>query len=116
MNTSTSCKRSLTLISDLGLKPNDLTEIINIFNKNPNVIKAVVFGSRAKGDYKIYSDVDIAIYGAVDINEIEKIICDLDDLPLIYKFDVVARGLIKNRALCEHIDRVGVTIYERSIV
>jgi len=84
-----------------------------VFAHTPSIQKAVLFGSRANGDHTPYSDVDIVLYGNVDFLEVENIICDLDDLPLIYKFDVVAYNLVKNAALREHIDRVGVVIYER---
>jgi len=85
-----------------------------VFANNPSIQKAVVFGSRAKGNHTPYSDVDIALYGDIDLLEVENVSCDLDDLPLIYKFDVIAYSLVKNAALREHIDRVGVTIYEKN--
>lgn len=85
-----------------------------VFANNPSIQKAVVFGSRAKGNHTPYSDVDIALYGDIDLLEVENVSCDLDDLPLIYKFDVIAYSLVKNAALREHIDRVGVVIYEKN--
>ena len=49
-------------------------------------------------------------------SDVENIICDLDELPLIYKFDVVAHELIKSPALHQHIDRAGVIVYEKESV
>lgn len=94
---------------DLGKK----SAISAVFKNNASIQKAVVFGSRAKGNHAPYSDVDIALYGDIGLLEVENVSCDLDDLPFIYKFDVVAYNLIKNTALREHIDRVGVVIYEK---
>ncbi len=41
----------------------------------------------------------------------ESIAAELDDLPLPYRYDVKAFHLIKLRPLCEHIERVGITVY-----
>ena len=101
-------------MTDLGLKDEDLRAIVNVFKNNPSIFRAVIFGSRAKGNYSRYSDVDIALYGNLSVLEVESIICDLDELPLIYKFDVVAFESVKNPMLREHIGRVGVVIYERT--
>jgi len=95
----------------LGLE--NISAISAIFENTPAIEKAVVFGSRAKGSYTQYSDVDIALYGDIDFMEVENVCCCLDELPIIYKFDVIAYNLAKNAALKEHIDRVGVVIYER---
>jgi len=95
----------------LGLE--NISVIAAVFENTPAIEKAAVFGSRAKGSHTQYSDVDIALYGDMDFMEVENVRCRLDELPLIYKFDVVACNLIKNAALREHIDRVGVVIYEK---
>jgi len=84
-----------------------------VFESNPSIQKAVVFGSRAKGSHSPCSDVDIALYGNLDFLEVERIVCELDDLPTICKFDVVAYENVNNAALREHIDRVGRVVYEK---
>lgn len=48
---------------NLGLKDFDLEYIGKVLKKFSEIDKAVAFGSRAKGNYKTGSDVDIAIYG-----------------------------------------------------
>lgn len=87
--------------------------IISVLKNTPSIHKAVIFGSRAKGDHKFYSDIDIALYGDLDLFEVERIACDLDELPLIYTFDVVAYNLLENPALKAHIDRIGRVIYKK---
>ena len=84
-----------------------------VFAQNPAITKAVVFGSRAKGNHTERSDVDIALFGDVDFLGVERIAGTLDDLPFIQKFDVVAYNLVGNATLREHIDRIGIAIYER---
>jgi len=77
------------------------------------VTGAVLFGSRAKGNFSEFSDIDIALHGDFDALYIERIICSLDDLPTPYTYDVVGYNIIKNEDLREHIDRVGVMIYSK---
>ena len=86
-----------------------------VFESNPSIQKAVVFGSRAKGSHSPCSDVDIALYGNLDFLEVERIVCELDDLPTICKFDVVAYENVNNASLREHIDRVGRVVYEKGV-
>jgi len=97
---------------NLGLTEKEVGLICSVFSKNGKVQKAVVFGSRAKGTFKKYSDVDIAVFEGKGSINIGQILVDLDELPLIYKFDVVVYDELKNIELKEHIDRVGVLFYE----
>ena len=96
---------------DFGLEKDVLLSITETFRNDPRIIGAAVFGSRAKGNYKPYSDVDIVLYGDLNPIDVERVICDLDELPLVYKFDVVAYGLVESPELREHIERVAVKIY-----
>jgi len=98
---------------DFGLKENVMLSVTETFRSDPRILGAAVFGSRAKGNYKPYSDVDIVLYGDLNPLDVERVICDLDELPFVYKFDVVAYGLVSNPELREHIERVGVSIYEK---
>ena len=91
----------------------DFKLIIAVFELTPAIEKAVLFGSRAKGTESRYSDIDIALFGELNSLEVERIACDLEELPIIQKFDIVAYNHVKNLALREHISRVGKVIYER---
>jgi len=97
-----------------GLKNGVLDAVIDVLKGNPGVHKSTIFGSRAKGNYRRCSDIDIAIYGDIDALDAERLICDLDELPTAHTFDVAVYDLINNPALREHIERVGVPIYERA--
>ena len=46
---------------NFGLEDNIIEKIIQVFEANSKVDKAVVFGSRAKGNYRLDSDIDIAV-------------------------------------------------------
>jgi predicted nucleotidyltransferase len=97
-----------------GLEESDLKKIQSVFLKNPEVEKVVVYGSRAKGNYKAFSDVDLTLSGT-DLNTLilQKIETELDDLLLPFLFDVSLFQQIENVDLVEHIHRVGKIFYEK---
>ncbi|WP_427338041.1 nucleotidyltransferase domain-containing protein [Caloranaerobacter sp. DY30410] len=98
-----------------GLTESDIDYIKKTIEKFSEIEKAVIFGSRAKGDYKLGSDVDIAIFGEnITFDTISKLHAMLEEYsPLPYFFDVVDYLHLQNKELKEHIDRVGKTIFER---
>ena len=98
---------------DFGLKEDELFSIIETFRNDSRILGAAVFGSRAKGNYKTYSDVDIVLYGNLNLIDVENVIDKLEELPLVYKFDVAAYELITNPELRRHIERVGISIYAK---
>jgi uncharacterized protein len=91
-----------------------LTEAIrSVLRNHGDVLEARIFGSRAKGTARPESDVDIAIFGQLDELSAEAVAEELGELPLPYRFDVLAYASIRNRELKEHIDRVGLLIYRQ---
>lgn len=100
----------------LGLKEEDLQYIIDNIERFPEIKKAIVFGSRAKGNYKVGSDIDIAIFGEkVTFTSVAQLHFLLEEQgPLPYLIDVVKYEELENDKLKEHIDRVGVTIFNRN--
>ncbi len=46
-----------------GLWQRDIEEIVQANRRFPEIEEVLLFGSRAKGNYKLGSDVDIAIKG-----------------------------------------------------
>jgi predicted nucleotidyltransferase len=98
-------------VNSLGLSDSQLSLIKGVFAQYENIEKAIVFGSRAKGNFKQHSDIDLALFGDLNSLNAEGVKLALEELPLIYKFDVLAYNELKNQALREHIDRVGVEIY-----
>lgn len=98
---------------ELGLKSADLEKMSIIFKNFLEIKKVVLYGSRAKGNYKPYSDIDITLIGtAISITLQNKIENELDDLLLPYKFDVSLFSKIDNEDLIDHINRVGIVLYE----
>ena len=96
-------------MNDFGLHKYVLGEIVGVI-KAHKVSKAKIFGSRAKGNFQRYSDIDIAIFADCDQDLSGKIASELEDLDIIYKVDVVHYEKLSNAEIKEHIDRVGVDI------
>lgn len=77
--------------------------------------KALLFGSRAKGNYRPGADIDLAVVGTgVDHNEIVKILNDIDDLGLLYKIELLDYNEQIGTLIGDHINRTGKIFYEQS--
>lgn len=100
-----------------GLLDSDMESILIIFNNYPQIEKAVLFGSRAKGNFKNGSDVDIAIIGEeINFYLVNQISYKLnEETRMPYKFDILNYQSIKELELKNHIDRVGIEFYKKSI-
>jgi len=95
-----------------GLGENQLSEIVDIFRKYPEVEEAILFGSRAIGTYKEASDIDIALKGKdVSVILATKIESDLEDTYLPFFFDIISFPSITNQDLIKHINTKGIPIY-----
>jgi len=98
-------------MNDFGLPAKILTEIKEVLHMYPGINSAKIFGSRAKGNHKRYSDVDIALYAEADQNLTANVKDALDDLDAIYNFDVILYNEITNEDIKSHIDRIGVEFF-----
>lgn len=90
--------------------------LIDILSRHPAVEEAILFGSRAKGNAKPSSDIDLALRGPrLSLDDILSLSQDFDqcnDLP--WKVDIVLWEQIITPALKEHIERVGISIYQKT--
>lgn len=97
-----------------GLNDNTIEAIQKIFETNSKIDEAIVFGSRAKGNYKEGSDIDLAVKGRnLDFKDILHLSGQLDDLNLPYKIDLLDYAAINDKDVVEHVDRAGIVFYER---
>jgi predicted nucleotidyltransferase len=101
-----------------GLPQSAFQKICDVLSRYPPVEQAILYGSRAKGNYKTGSDIDLTLRGGADLtlNVIYRILDDLDDLLLPYTIDLSIFDDIGDLDVIEHIQRVGVTFYEKSKV
>jgi len=102
------------LAGELGLKDPQLEEIRDFARKNPKIEQVIVYGSRAKGNYRPGSDVDLVLVGK-DLKLSDQLAFwnDLDDSYQPYFFDVAIIQHIQNEDLLDHIQRLGKVIYRR---
>lgn len=100
-----------------GLKPTDIDIILKTFRQYPEIREAIVYGSRAMGNFKPGSDVDIALKGTINLEIVQNVSAELNERsPLPYKFDVIAYSMIDLKPLIDHIDQFGKTLYKQPSV
>lgn len=97
-----------------GLKPAVIEKIGKVFSVHPEIDQAVLYGSRAKGNFKTGSDIDLCLKGnTLSLPLLLKIENELDDLMLPHKIDLSIFHELDNPALIDHINRVGLVFYQR---
>ncbi len=97
-----------------GLSPKITGILRQILADFPKVEKAVIYGSRAKGNYKNGSDIDLTLIGdALDYKTLSAVAWALDESDIPHTVDLSLFEKIESSALREHIHRVGVIFYER---
>lgn len=93
----------------LGIDDSIEQDIISIAIKN-DIKKLILFGSRARGDFKRTSDIDLAIEGgnisafAVQVDE---------EVSTLLEFDIINLDGRVQKELLESIRREGVLLYEK---
>jgi predicted nucleotidyltransferase len=98
-----------------GLKPSAIEKIKAVFSGHPEVERVILYGSRAKGNFRPGSDIDLTICGeAVTLSQLFRIEQELDELLLPYKIDLSLLHKIDTPELLEHIKRVGKIFYEKA--
>ena len=97
-----------------GLSERTVAQIQGVLAHFPQVEKAVLFGSRAKGVQKPASDIDLALYGTgLDWRVLGRIEDALDELLLPYTFSLLHHTERTDPEVAGHIARVGFPFYHR---
>ncbi len=92
-----------------GLESEVIEQILNIIKKYDEY-SFKIFGSRARGDYKKTSDIDIAIFENVDEEKEYEIRNEFDKLNIIYKIDLVFVTKKTKKELLNSIKKDGVDL------
>ena len=99
-----------------GLEPHIIEQTNSIFRKYPEIKKVIIYGSRAKGNYRNGSDIDLTILtNNMEFTILQKIETEIDDLLLPYTFDISIFNNIDNQNLIDHIERVGLDFYKQDL-
>lgn len=92
-----------------GIKQQVLNEISS-FAKKYHVQKVILFGSRARGDFKRTSDIDLAVKGG----EFERFALDVnEETSTLLEYDIVDLDRNQQPELLESIEREGIVLYEK---
>ncbi|WP_252229098.1 nucleotidyltransferase domain-containing protein [Clostridium sp. ZBS15] len=93
-----------------GINKKVYNNLISYFEKENDINKVILFGSRAKGNAKINSDIDLCIDCIKKARY--KIVENIDDIIGIYSSDILFSDSL-NLEVKEQIDKYGIEIYSR---
>ncbi len=97
-----------------GLKKETIEKILDIFKQYEEIEAVILYGSRAKGNFKPGSDIDLTLIGkGLNMAVLNKISLELDDLLLPFSFDLSLYHHIKQPDLMDHIRRVGKVFFSK---
>lgn len=102
-------------IKKTGLSDETVIKMNTVFHRHSLIEKVILYGSRAKGNFKRGSDIDLTIVAPkMELTELLKIANELDDLLLPYKIDLSLYHQIDDPDVLEHIRIVGLSFFEQS--
>lgn len=97
-----------------GLTETTIEKINSTFSSYPQIEEVLLYGSRAKGNYKSGSDIDLTIKGKSITNRLmNQLSLSLDNLLLPYTIDLSIYHHIDNPDLIDHINRNGIIFYQK---
>ncbi len=99
-----------------GLDDKYFNALISVFPHHPEVESVILYGSRAKGNYKPFSDIDITLKGSnLTRQHLGQIFTEIDDLLLPYFLDISIYNKLTDKGFIEAIDKTGVEIYRKNM-
>ena len=99
---------------EFGLNQETIDKINSVFENHPEIDKVIIYGSRAKGNYRMGSDIDLSMFGNdLEYDLIGKVNSEIDDLNTPYLFDISIFKLLNSPSLEDHINRDGKVFYKR---
>src|SRR5260370_12418711 len=102
-------------MKNIELRDNDLAALRGTFSRFPSVREVRIFGSRANGNARRASDLDLAVFAPdATPDEWARLCEELERTPVIYELEIVRAERTVNSRLREKIEREGVTVYEQA--
>ncbi|OIP37239.1 hypothetical protein AUJ95_08385 [Candidatus Desantisbacteria bacterium CG2_30_40_21] len=100
-----------------GLTKTTIEKIYAVFACFPEIEKAILYGSRAKGNFKTGSDIDLTLCGEMlTADLLSTIASELDDLLLPYTIDISVFDDLNHAKLREHIERNDLDELKKSLL
>jgi len=96
-----------------GLPQRTIDSMENIFRKYGDIKQVILYGSRAKGNYRNASDIDLTLKASKNFTRVQllRVMNDFDDSDIPYLTDISIYDKLENAALKDHINRVGKVLY-----
>ncbi|MBI5214534.1 MAG: nucleotidyltransferase domain-containing protein [Ignavibacteriae bacterium] len=80
----------------------------------PQIEEVIIYGSRAKGNYREGSDIDVTLKGDnLNLHVVNDISRKFSESSIPYKVDISIYRQINDKDLLEHIQRIGKVFYRR---
>jgi predicted nucleotidyltransferase len=104
------------IYQDFGITQKTFELFLKTFESFPQIKEVIVFGSRAIGNFRTGSDIDIVLKGEkISVDLVLEVNAILNErLPIPYFVDVFLFTQITSPELIDHISRVGKIIYDRN--
>ncbi|PTN07968.1 nucleotidyltransferase domain-containing protein [Mangrovibacterium marinum] len=97
-----------------GLSQQTIDRLSQLFARHRQITEVILYGSRAKGNFSEGSDIDLTIKGeSLDFTLLQQLNREIDDLLLPWMVDLSLFESLKNEALIDHIQRMGISIYRK---
>ena len=96
-----------------GIYPESYKQMIEIIDSCKSIDEVIIYGSRAKANYREGSDIDITLKGNITENDFRKLHNDLEESYIPYLFDISIYDKLSSESLKDHIDRVGKVFYKK---
>ena len=97
-----------------GLDTPCIDAIVAVFKLFPSVCWVRLYGSRATGQYKKQSDIDLAYFDEAPKSQKTSIYTKLMEIPTLLHIDLTEYNAVTHKKLLQHIDSVGVLLYRRT--
>lgn len=99
---------------NFGLSEKTINKINSVFEKHLEIDEVIIYGSRAKGNFREGSDIDITLKGKmISYTILSKINQEIDHLNTPYLFDISVFETLESKDFIDHINRVGKTFYRK---
>lgn len=96
-----------------GLQQSVIDKLAKVFTSFPEIEKVILYGSRAKGNFRTGSDIDLTVAGErLTHTQLMLVENNLENLHLPYKIDLSLFSEIENLELIDHIKRVGIVFFQ----
>ncbi|MBO1362222.1 nucleotidyltransferase domain-containing protein [Prevotella sp. A2931] len=97
-----------------GLDDKYFNELTAILRAIPEIEEAVIYGSRARGDYRNVSDIDLSLRGTrLENKHVVRLKSLLYESRIPYFFDIHIFHQLRNPQFIANVERDGIVCYRR---